>query len=312
MDKRLKELYPDLTDPEIRLVKKKVEQHLQSGGGKIGKGFLDKLVKGVKNLGSKALSAAKAGISSLAGNAVENGLNKVTDKLREINKGAVNPLWDYKPKPGEKHQLIIAPDGVSYRSRYSGPGTVLLPGLKAQIAMYGGDIDKTLQAISFPSPDVDRESLFHDIAYGLADGNASKVRAADEHFIAVLEKSKDPNRLPALAGIKVKIEAEKRGLPIYSGSEKISPEDRTLLELVQKKLTKLGYGKNRPIRGGCNEHVTDAEIKEDIAWAETKGSGKEKKLKRPSRWMDHVKKYADDNGITFKEAMSAAKASYVK
>ena len=39
---------------------------------------------------------------------------------------------------------------------------------------------------------------------------------------------------------------------------------------------------------------------------------KEKKARKPSRWVEHVKAYAKEHGVSYKEAMSKAKATYKK
>jgi len=44
----------------------------------------------------------------------------------------------------------------------------------------------------------------------------------------------------------------------------------------------------------------------------TVGLGKEKKPRKPSKWIEHVKAYAKEHGCSYKEALSRAKESYRK
>jgi len=283
---KLKNLYPELNDTQLKVISKQVEERLKSGG-KVGKGFLS-------GLANKALR----GLQGLT-NIVSSKENK-------------NPDWEYTRKKGEHHQ-VLRKDGYSYAARFSGPGTHTLENTKELLAKYDNDIVKATRKSSYAS-DVDRTAHGHDLRYSLSGGDENKIREADLIFVSALNRIKDDkiNTLVPKNAMIAKMLAEDQGaIKVYSGDVKhYSPADKKLLEDVLAHLEQMGFGKvekDRPMRGGCKDcNNTCGKGQKD----ETIGMGKKKKP--PSAWILHVKKYAKDHNMKYGEAMTKAKATYNK
>jgi len=231
-----------MSSGELRTLKKLVKSY----DGMTGAGFFSKAISAVKNTYNRAKDKAKEVVKNVN---VDNAL-EVANKGINVVRGCTNknPNWDYKPKAGEKHQILFDKNGqCSYRSRFSGPGTKVIPDVKELLAKYNNNISLALKKENFVS-DVDREAMGHDIRYVLAKGDKDKIRRADEIFIQVLSKIKgeDKNVLIPLNAMKAKIAGEKSGvLKVYGGDEIASESDTKLLENVLAHLEQIGFGKKK-------------------------------------------------------------------
>lgn len=231
ISKKIKLKYPELSAKQHKLVVKKVQERLRSGRG-VGGAFFSDLV-----------SKVKQGAKNLAGKAIETGLN-VAHKVTNAVCTNPNPKWEVKLLPGEKHQIFR--NGLcTYRGRWSGPGTQVLPHLREMLAMNNNNISMALEDKNFVSL-VDKEAMAHDLRYMLSDGSKEKVREADQKFINVLSKMTDPQRLIPLAAMKAKVLAEDYKITDVYGihKEQVSDADRKLMQDVLAHLEQQGYGRH--------------------------------------------------------------------
>lgn len=240
---KIKKEFPNLSVSQRKLVAMKLlsldKLPNKKGRGKIASDIQD-LTKGMSGKGIKSF------LKKIGSKVIEKGLD-ITQKISNVTckKENRNPDWEYKPKAGEKHQVLNT-NGCAYRARYSGPGTHALQNTKELLKKHNGNISLAIATKNFASK-VDKEAMAHDTRYGLAAKQPDKeklVRKADEKFIKVLQRIPDKrNVIVPLNGMKAKVAAENFGLVgQYSGDSNLSPEDRKLLERVIAHLEMQGFG----------------------------------------------------------------------
>lgn len=222
--KQLLKKYPQLNDESAYLVVKRLKRARRQG--QTGDGIVDKTVNTVV-------------------------------KLYNLAKFKRKDPRDHKLEDGEIHAVFLNKDGALARAQFAGPGTNLLGNLKKIMEKNENNISMTLQDKNFVS-DTDKVALAHDIRYQLFGKDKDKVRDADNKFTNKLKSNiKNSklldiprtvvNTLPSLAGVAGKVAAEKVGL-IREGSfatgevEKLSKDDKKLLEDVESHLSMQGYG----------------------------------------------------------------------
>lgn len=223
--------------------------------------------------GSKPKSKRKVTKKSQSGDGVVSESYRLAMKL----------LTGTTLEPGEIHPPVFV-KGRIRAPKYLGPGTAL---------------EKKLRNKVQPISEVDRVARAHDSRYALAK-NSEDVRNADNRMIAALDrisKNKSDNRINIAIGkvpIATKIFLEDKGLMkpgSFADYDEVDPKDRKMIEDLVASETKLGYGKKGKGKGCCKP----------------KQSGRGK-----SAWVTHVKKYASDNNVSYREAMSKAGATYKK
>lgn len=191
----------------------------------------------------------------------------------------VNKLTGSDLAPGEIHALQLTKDGIK-------PGSFIGP---------GSDVVGRIKRGSKPVGNVDKTAKAHDLRYSLSSGKAD-VRKADLKMVSVLNrisKEKSDYKVNIMIGklpIKSKMFLEDLGIAgektfTDPAGSKLSAADRDLLKSELGKLEQEGFGK-------------------------IKGKGKGKRA--PSAWVTHVKKYASENGCSYKQAMSQASKTYRK
>lgn len=292
LESKITVMHPELSKTQVKLVATKVKKQLETNG-KMGAGLFTNIVSSVKSAAKKALPT----LITAASNVVQN---KVLDKVAPSKEGCKdrNPNWEYTPKSGESHQVYVTKEGCRYTSKFSGPNTHVVEDLKELLSKNNNNISQAVDPKNFTS-EIDRTALTHDLRYLLSGGDPKLVREADNKFISKLNSIQDNNKIAPLAAMIAKTKGEDAGLvKVYSGDEKASQEDLDLMQKVLDHMEMQGFGKNRPIRGGKRSEARDAE-------QGVRGSGKP-----PSKWIVHVKNYAKEHKIPYKEAMGKAKSSY--
>lgn len=299
----IKDRYPELSKTERNLVIKKLMK--MNVSEQSGQGIISNVVKKVKKLVGRLVP--KNGQQDLEPKnneepdpvepqgpdkpdkpekpgLAEKGLNvlgKVVDKVSGCKNK--NPEWDYKPKPGEKHQVFLK-DGCSFRGFFSGPGTRIIKGVKELLAKHNGNISMALQPKNFASKVDLYAALPHDIRYLLANredkakGEAD-VRKADLKFIRTLENllktGQEPkvNVWPPLQAMKAKVFGEKlKVVKVYGiGGENGTPEDFELCRKVLKHLEMKGYGKCSDEEIAVLDKDMDRELSEQTGGSNIRG-----------------------------------------
>ena len=184
-----------------------------------------------------------------------------------------NNVFGANLKDGEIHAPMYTKDGFKFGS-FIGPGT----------DVYGG-----IRRGAKPVGKVDKTAKLHDIMFTLAQ-NPDDVRAADLRMVRNLDriqKEKGDYKFNIYMGklpIKAKMKLEDWGI-LRKGSfskmqgDKVSKENRELLEREKAKLTQEGYGKKN----------------------------------KKTAWMQHVAKTRKKNtDKTYKECLQIASRSYKK
>ena len=164
---------------------------------------------------------------------IVKGINYVSNLFPASDKEAT------EIEAGEKHGVLILPNGKIGRANYMGPGTNLLKRLKR------GDKPRT---------EMDELSRAHDIRYDLAKSQKD-IEEADEIFIRgakKIRKEKKDNILNTYVGqvpIQAKLFAEKKGLikPMFKQSPEQTKEDEAIMRATLKDAIKKGYGANEKI-----------------------------------------------------------------
>jgi hypothetical protein len=164
---------------------------------------------------------------------IVKGLNYVSNLFPASDKEAT------EIEAGEKHGVLILPNGKIGRANYMGPGTNLIKRLKR------GDKPRT---------EMDELSRAHDIRYDLAKSQAD-IEEADRIFIKAakkIRKEKKDYSLNTYVGqvpIQAKYYAEKHGLikPMFKQSPEQTKEDEALMRATLKDAIAKGYGANRTI-----------------------------------------------------------------
>jgi hypothetical protein len=233
----------DLTDAEVKQVNKQVSEYVR-GGGQVGNGFIKNLINKIKK---KRKAVTKKVIDTGKKLAVK-GIEKAAGCK---NKKTGDP-YDYKRLPNEsKHQLFLM-DGCTYSAKWSGAGTIVVPKIKSLWSKYNGNVAAMVARPNFVNP-IDRQAMAHDLAYLIAglekkDNKAlhdKMIRTADERFVKRLKKMSDKNALIPLNAMRAKILFEKGGGPVYSGSEKSTPEDIDHAKQLLAALQRSGEGKKK-------------------------------------------------------------------
>ena len=158
---------------------------------------------------------------------------------------------------------------------FAHPGNYLGPGTKSLKRIKRGD-----KPINF----ADTEAQAHDIRYGLSNNDFNKIKAADSKMVSVLkqgikEKADYPFNLQlGLRGIQAKELIDKvQGKSLVNTGPTYKGEDRNILEDKLNELEKRGFG-----------------------------------TRKANPWIAHVKAVAAKQGISYKEALKVAGASYKK
>lgn len=288
MNKKTQELYQTLNASQKKLVKRKIEEQLKKG--KVGSGFFDKLVKGVKKV--------SANLPNIRKTVVDIG-NKVVKKTE-----ARNPKWEYDPPANEKlHQIFKTPSGL-YNAKWSGPGDRVVPKINKLWDKHNGDVSAIVDASNWASK-ADLYAFLHDLLYTLSSDEDDKtkrnklIRDADNHLIKRLTQYKNSgggsNASIPLKLIQLKIKAEDAGAAVYAGDEKIpDQQSRDRINTIKEHLLMVGAGNGRPRRVSVP--------------VPKKGGAK----KKPNPWLTHLGKFWKENKgkMTYKEAMAEAKKTY--
>lgn len=164
---------------------------------------------------------------------IVKGINYVSNLFPASDKEGTNI------EAGEKHGVLILPNGKIGRANYMGPGTNLVKRLKR------GDKPRTA---------MDELSRAHDIRYDLAKSQAD-IEEADKIFIAAakkIRKEKKDNILNTYVGqlpIQAKYYAEKKGLikPSFEKIQTFDKADEDLMRATLKDAIAKGYGANQKI-----------------------------------------------------------------
>ena len=164
---------------------------------------------------------------------IVKGINYVSNKFKPSDKEAT------EIEAGEKHGILILPNGKIGRANYMGPGTNLIKRLKR------GDKPRT---------EMDELSRAHDIRYDLAKSQ-NDIEEADDIFIKAakkIRKEKKDNIFNTYVGqlpIQAKYYAEKKGLikPMFKQSPELTKEDEALMRATLKEAISKGYGANQKI-----------------------------------------------------------------
>lgn len=211
---------------------------------------------------------------------------------------------------------------------------------------HGGDVRKMVDKMNFVS-EADVVCMAHDLRYYIQGKSPALVRRADERMLKNLKRLKKEgkeskfNLLPSELGIKAKVKLEDWGI-MKKGSfadgkakEELSEEDYNLASAVLGELGKRGYGFAEDLglpegpftreEVGLIQPVVRAINPQagnmlDLAVAGddfVKGRGEEKEKERPKRkpankWIQHVKRYAMQHDVSYREALKQAGETYKK
>jgi len=150
--------------------------------------------------------------------------------------------------------------------------------------MYNGNISLATADSSFPSK-ASKLGMAHDIKYVMATNSGltpeqmdDAIKKADEKFVSDAKKLPDQiNIKPGALAIGAKLLAEnvkvKLGGHRSAGDEKVTPDQKALLEKVLAHLEQQGYGKVRPPRKGYKEPKQQDETQKGESEANTLKSG---------------------------------------
>ena len=189
------------------------------------------------------LHQSGAGVSDIvntlrqAGKAVDSAVfGKTGTMLRNLIPASDDTATNQYP--GERHQVLKLANGKIGTASFSGPGTQVVKRIKR------GDKPRTA---------VDKAAMAHDLRYTLADDDA-EYRVADQKMInklkALQESKGDLNfNIPRYI-MQAKTAGESIGIfkkdTFVDTSQKVSDEDRKLLQGKLTELEQEGYGRKLP------------------------------------------------------------------
>jgi hypothetical protein len=201
---------------------------------------------------------------------IVKGINYVSNKFKPSDKEAT------EIEAGEKHGILILPNGKIGRANYMGPGTNLIKRLKR------GDKPRT---------EMDELSRAHDIRYDLAKSQ-NDIEEADRIFIKgakkIRKEGKDNsfNTYVGQVPIQAKLFAEKKGLikPTFKKGQILDKEEEELLEKTLASAIQKGYGECHMV-----QHILSGIPKRFIP-SNIKGTGdKTIALKKKNLLQEHIR-----------------------
>jgi hypothetical protein len=126
---------------------------------------------------------------------------------------------------------------------------------------------------------------------------------------------------PSIVGRKIKrMNAPPSNEPpnLIGGGRKVKrmnapPQVKKALKSVGKATVKAAASVGKDALGVVTQTSSQMAAKApDMIESAVMSGGKEKTVRKPSPWIEHVRSYAKQHNISYKDAMSAAKASYKK